>query len=93
MPCDVEERYLRSKVAVGAQPRYRVAGYRGAGNRREARRSSPIPVFFDKVLGEYDLARGYSASGNPVPRVERDLVAAVVIGSAKVRAARRQPAW
>jgi hypothetical protein len=40
-----------------------------------------------------DLAWGYSASGNPVPRVERDLLAAVVIGSGKVRAARRKPAW
>jgi hypothetical protein len=33
-------------------------------------------VFFE-VLGEYDLAWRYSASGNPVPRAERDLLAAV----------------
>ena len=35
-------------------------------------------VFFDEVLGECDLAWGYSASGNLVPRVEQDLLAAVV---------------
>jgi hypothetical protein len=40
-------------------------------------------VFFDEVLGEYDLAWGYSASGNLVPRAERDLLAAVVTGSGR----------
>jgi hypothetical protein len=37
-------------------------------------------VFFHEVLGECDLASGYSASGNLVPRVEQDLLAAVVVG-------------
>jgi putative ATP-dependent endonuclease of OLD family len=37
-------------------------------------------VFFDEVLGEYDHAWEYPASGNPVPRLERDLLGAVVIG-------------
>src|SRR5712691_2931556 len=34
---------------------------------------SDTGVFFDEVLGECDLAWGYSASGNLVPRVEQDL--------------------
>lgn len=37
-------------------------------------------VFFDPVISEHDHAWEYPASGAPVPRVERDLLAAVVIG-------------
>jgi hypothetical protein len=37
-------------------------------------------VFFDEALGEYDHAWEYPASDAPVPRLERDLLSAVIIG-------------
>jgi hypothetical protein len=37
-------------------------------------------IYFDEVLADYDHAWEYVATGAPVPRLERDLLAAVVIG-------------
>ena len=37
-------------------------------------------IFFDEVLADYDHAWEYVATGAPVPRLERDMLAAVVIG-------------
>jgi hypothetical protein len=37
-------------------------------------------IYFDEVLADYDHAWEYTASGAPVPRLERDMLAAVVIG-------------
>ena len=37
-------------------------------------------IFFDEVLADYDHAWEYAATGAPVPRLERDMLAAVVIG-------------
>ena len=37
-------------------------------------------IYFDEVLADYDHAWEYAATGAPVPRLERDLLAAVVIG-------------
>jgi hypothetical protein len=37
-------------------------------------------VFFDEVLADYDHAWEYVATGTPVPRLEREMLAAVVIG-------------
>jgi hypothetical protein len=37
-------------------------------------------IFFDEVLADYDHAWEYAATGTPVPRLERDMLAAVVIG-------------
>jgi hypothetical protein len=37
-------------------------------------------IYFDEVLADYDHAWEYAATGAPVPRLERDLLTAVVIG-------------
>jgi hypothetical protein len=37
-------------------------------------------IYFDEVLADYDHAWEYAATSAPVPRLERDLLAAVVIG-------------
>ena len=37
-------------------------------------------IYFDEVLADYDHAWEYVATGAPVPRLERDMLAAVVIG-------------
>ena len=37
-------------------------------------------IYFDEVLADYDHAWEYAATGAPVPRLERDMLAAVVIG-------------
>jgi hypothetical protein len=37
-------------------------------------------IFFDEVLAEYDHAWEYTPTSAPVPRLERDMLAAVVIG-------------
>ena len=37
-------------------------------------------IYFDEVLADYDHAWEYAATGDPVPRLERDMLAAVVIG-------------
>jgi putative ATP-dependent endonuclease of OLD family len=37
-------------------------------------------IYFDEVLADYDHAWEYAATGVPVPRLERDMLAAVVIG-------------
>jgi putative ATP-dependent endonuclease of OLD family len=37
-------------------------------------------IFFDDVLADYDHAWEYTATGAPVPRPERDMLMAVVIG-------------
>jgi hypothetical protein len=37
-------------------------------------------IFFDEVLADYDHAWEYTATGTPVPRLERDMLTAVVIG-------------
>jgi putative ATP-dependent endonuclease of the OLD family len=37
-------------------------------------------IYFDEVLADYDHGWEYVATGAPVPRVERDMLAAVVIG-------------
>lgn len=37
-------------------------------------------IFFDEVLADYDHTWEYVATGAPVPRLERDMLAAVVIG-------------
>ena len=39
-------------------------------------------IYFDEVLADYDHAWEYAATGVPVPRLERDMLAAVVIGPA-----------
>ena len=37
-------------------------------------------IYFDEVLADYDHGWEYVATGAPVPRLERDMLAAVVIG-------------
>jgi hypothetical protein len=37
-------------------------------------------IYFDEVLADYNHAWEYAATGTPVPRLERDMLAAVVIG-------------
>jgi putative ATP-dependent endonuclease of the OLD family len=37
-------------------------------------------IYLDEVLADYDHAWEYAATGTPVPRLERDMLAAVVIG-------------
>jgi hypothetical protein len=37
-------------------------------------------IYFDEVLADYDHAWEYAATGTAVPRLERDMLAAVVIG-------------
>jgi hypothetical protein len=37
-------------------------------------------IYLDEVLADYDHAWEYAAAGIPVPRLERDMLAAVVIG-------------
>lgn len=37
-------------------------------------------IYFDEVLADYDHRWEYAATGAPVPRLERDMLAAVVIG-------------
>jgi hypothetical protein len=37
-------------------------------------------IYFDEVLADYDHAWEYPATGTPVPRLEREMLAAVVIG-------------
>jgi len=37
-------------------------------------------IYFDEVLADHDHAWEYAATGAPVPRLERDMLAAVVIG-------------
>jgi putative ATP-dependent endonuclease of OLD family len=37
-------------------------------------------IYFDEVLADYDHTWEYTATGTPVPRLERDMLAAVVIG-------------
>ena len=39
-------------------------------------------IYFDEVLAEYEHTWEYTATGAPVPRLERDMFAAVVIGPA-----------
>jgi hypothetical protein len=70
-----------------------VASFRGAGSRREARRLSPSKCSLMRFSASVTSPGGTQHRAILFRAPGRTLLAAVVVGPGKVRAARCQPAW